>query len=148
MKRIWLIGFLTGVLVVSGISFSYGLFGLGRSPSGSITSYVATLQGLNQDMREALHKVREGHDTQNNIEILHDQLHLMRDILHLINKQEQQQEPFITLHDLNHKMRDTWHEIKKDRDREQNLQALHDRLHEMRETLHSIKGEPGKHEGR
>ncbi|MBI5747422.1 MAG: hypothetical protein HZA13_10530 [Nitrospirae bacterium] len=148
MKRIWLIGLLTGVLVVSGISFSYALFGLWRSPSGSVTTYVATLQGLNQDMREALHRVREGHDVQNNIEILHDQLHLMRDILHLIDKQERQQEPFITLHDLNHVMRDTWHEIKKDRDREANLGKLHDQLHEMRETLHSIEGEPGKPEGR
>ena len=142
MKRKHLILLLAGILVLAGASCTYVLFGLGHSSGGGVASYVATLQGLNHDMRETLHKVREDHDTENNIELFHDQLHLMKKILHLVDKEEREEEHFITLHDLNHEMRDTWHAVKKDRDREANLEKLHDQLHDMKETLAPLMGEP------
>jgi hypothetical protein len=113
----------------------------------AIKAYVETFHGLNHDMRETLHKIREGHNVNANIEILHDQIHLTKDTLHLVKKGNEQDPHFKKLHDLHHDMREAWHNVKKERNREQNLQALHDQLHEMRETLHAIKGEPGPHEG-
>ena len=127
--------FLVGVLILAAASCTHALLGLGHSSGGTITSYTATLQGLNIDMRETLHQVREGHDVKNNIGLLHDQLHLMKKILHLIDKEEQQQEPFMTLHDFNHEMRDTWHAVKKGRDREANLERLQQQLRDMKEAL-------------
>lgn len=140
MKRKRLLLFFVGIFVLAGVSFAYAIFWWGFSSGAGIESFKATLQGLNQDMRETLHKVREGHEAEKNIELLHDQLHLMRRILHLVNKEYREKEPFMTLHNLSHTMRDTWHEIKKGRDLETNYGKLHDQLHEMKGILEKIAG--------
>lgn len=123
---------------------AWALFGLFQG-YGDLRSYANTLQGLNADMRETLHRIREGHNAEANIGLLHDQLHLMRDVLHLVSKEQQEEVTFKTLHNLNHDMREAWHAVKKGRDREINLGKLHDQLHEMRDVLQRTTGE---HEGK
>lgn len=144
-KKRW-IGIAVGVIVllVFVISTAWALFGFSQG-HGDLTSYANTLQGLNVDMRETLHKIREGHETEANTALLHDQLHLMRDILHLVSREQREEATFQTLHNLNHGMRETWHAVKKGRDREANLGKLHDQLHEMKQLLQKTTGE---HEGK
>lgn len=106
--------------------------------SSEITSYIETLSGLNNDMRETLHKIREGKDVEENTEILHDQLHLMRDILRLMKDED---ENLKKLSDLNEGMREAWHNVKKNRDRKANLEKLHNQLHDMSQLLQGMRGE-------
>lgn len=147
MRKKW-IGTVVGIGVLLLLMFSTAcaLFG-GPHGKGDLKSYANTFQGLNTDMRETLHKVREGDNAEANIGLLHDQLHLMRDVLHLVRKGNEQDPNFQKLHELNHGMRESWHKVKKGHDQEQNLQALHDRLHEMKETLRILKGEAGSDKG-
>ena len=76
------LGFLQAILILSIYLFLNSCAGA----AVEMKTYLETLGGLNQDMRETLHKIREGKDMEGNIEVLHDQLHLMRDVLHLIKK--------------------------------------------------------------
>lgn len=137
----------SGLLLVLLILSIYLFLNSCATAAVEVKTYLETMSGLNQDMRETLHKIREGQDVDKNINILHDQLHLMKDVLHLVKKGNEQDPNFQKLHELNHGMRESWHKVKRGRDREQNLQALHDRLHEMRETLRIIKGGAESHKG-
>jgi hypothetical protein len=141
MIKKWIgIGVAIALLLALVFSTAWALFG-GPHGQGDLKSYANTLQGLNTDMRETLHKIREGHHAEANTELLHDQLHLMRDVLHLVSKKQREEATFQTLHDLNHEMRETWHAVKKGQDREANLGKLHDQLHEMKQTIGNITGQ-------
>lgn len=142
------LGIGSGLLLVCLMLGSCAFFKSGTTTVVAMTAYGETFHGLNHDMRETLHKIREGHNVSGNVEIMHDQLHLMKKTLHLVKKGNEQDPHFQKLHDLNHNMREAWHKVKKDHDREGNLRLLHDQLHEMKETLYAVKGESGLHEGR
>lgn len=108
--------------------------------------YGETFYGLNHDMHNTFHKIKEGHKKEFNLSILHDQLHLMKNILHIIKKGNEEEIHWKKLHELNHEMRDKWHKVKKGEEEKKNLNALQAQLHEMKELIHEIKGDKLSHD--
>lgn len=109
-----------------------------RASHADLGAYTKTLRGLNEDLRASLEKIRAQQDVEANMELLHDQLHLMRNILHLVSEEKRNGPPFSTLHDLNHEMRDRWHDVKKGREPEANLGKLDEQLRRMKEQLEQL----------
>lgn len=139
MRAKWvLVGISSLLLMGAALGTGCKMLGLAPRTHADVKAFAKTLQGLNEDMRETLHKIREGQDAEANTELLHDQLHLMRDVLHLVDKAKRESPPFPALHELNHEMRDRWHDVKKGRDRDANLAKLHDHLHQMKQILQGL----------
>lgn len=133
-----IIGIGLAVVIALGFSAACKMLGLAPRTQADVKAYAKTLQGLNEDMRNTLQKIREGQNVEANTELLHDQLHLMRDTLHLVDKEKREDPTYQTMHDLNHEMRDRWHDLKKGRDRDANLGKLDDHLRRMNQVLQEL----------
>lgn len=139
MKPEWrVIGIFSMLAIATTVSMGCKMLGLTYPAQADVKAYAKTLQGLNEDMRETLRKIRDQQNVAANTELLHDQLHVMRDILHLVDKAKRDNPTFKTLHDRNHAMRDRWHDLKKGREREANLGKLDNQLDHMKQVLQGV----------